>query len=90
MMGEVENSCTVDPLRAKMEAFNFDVYEADGHNQEEISQIIQKTKNSEKPIAIICNTVKGKGISFMENNITWHYRSPQGEDYEKALKELTN
>ena len=46
----------------------------------------KKAKTS--PTVIIANTIKGKGISFMENNIIWHYRDPQGEDYENAIKEL--
>ena len=47
-----------------------------------------EAKKSSKPNCIIANTIKGKGVSFMENSVLWHYRSPQGEEYEKALKEL--
>lgn len=61
--------------------------EIDGHNHTEIKNAL---KNSEvdMPICIIAHTVKGKGVSFMENNLLWHYRDPQGELYNQALKEL--
>ena len=48
----------------------------------------QDQAGSGKPSVILAHTVKGKGVSFMENNILWHYRTPQGEEYEAALKEL--
>ena len=89
MTGMIDDECSINPLNLKFEAFNFDCYEIDdGHNESEILNIIQKTKDSKKPIAIICNTIKGKGISFMEGNIDWHYRPPSGEDFKKAMAEL--
>ena len=87
-VGDIENSCSLEPLKSKLESFNFKVFDIDGHNEELIHQALQKSKNSGTPTAIICHTIKGKGISFMENNNLWHYRCPQGEDYEKALVEL--
>lgn len=89
-IGKVDECCTVDPLKEKFESFNFAAYEVDGHNENEIQGVIQRTKNSEKPVAIICHTIKGKGISFMENNNLWHYIGPHGEEYEQAVKELEN
>ncbi|TSC64685.1 MAG: transketolase [Microgenomates group bacterium Gr01-1014_93] len=62
--------------------------EVDGHDENEICEALKLTKESVEPVAIICHTIKGKGISFMENNILWHYRCPQGEDFDKALNEL--
>ncbi len=89
-MGATSDACTLDPLIEKFKAFNFESYEVgNGHDEAEIIEIIKKTKNSKKPIAIICNTIKGKGVSFMEGDNIWHYRSPQGEDYENALSELS-
>ncbi len=88
-MGKTADTCDVEPLASKLESFKFAVYTVeDGHDEAEISKIIKATANSKKPVAIICRTIKGKGISFMENNVLWHYRCPQGEDYEKALAEL--
>lgn len=89
-MGALSTTCSIDPLGTKFNAFHFDTYEVkDGHNEPEILKIIKKTENSSKPVAIICNTVKGKGVSFMEGNNLWHYRPPKGEDYENAIKELS-
>ena len=89
-MGETSDACSLDPLIDKLEAFNFQSYEiSDGHDEEEIKNIIKKTNKSKQPIAIICNTIKGKGVSFMEGNNLWHYRSPQGSDYDNALLELS-
>jgi len=88
-MGETSNICSLDPLLDKFKAFNFNTIELeDGHNEEELKSVITNTASSTKPVAIICNTVKGKGVSFMEESIVWHYRPPTGEDYESALNEL--
>ena len=64
------------------------MYDINGHDEREIDQMIKKALNSQKPSAILCRTVKGYGISFMEKNNLWHYKSPKGDDYEKALNEL--
>ena len=79
----------VDPLLEKFQAFNFDSYELDGHDEGKIIEAIEKTKLSLKPVAIICETIKGKGISFMEGNNLWHYRTPEGDDFSNAMQELT-
>ena len=89
MTGNVEDECSIEPLNLKFEAFNFDCYEIkDGHIESDIIDVIRKTKDSKRPVAIICNTIKGKGVSFMENNLDWHYRPPLGEDFKKAMAEL--
>jgi len=87
-VGEIEKSCTLEPLKSKFQSFNFNVVEVDGHNEKQIFDEIQKSMNLNMPTAILCHTIKGKGISMMENNNLWHYRCPKGEDYEKALSEL--
>ena len=61
--------------------------EVDGHNHQEIFDGCNK-KPFDQPLCIVANTIKGKGVSFMENNILWHYRSPQEEEYRLAMKEL--
>jgi len=89
MTGMTADECCLDPLASKFNAFHFDCYEIeDGHNESEIVSIINKTADSIKPVAIICNTVKGKGISYMEGNVVWHYRPPKGKDFDKAMEEL--
>ena len=63
----------------------------DGHDTDALTAAMERAKQragSGKPSVILAHTVKGKGVSFMENNILWHYRTPQGEEYEAALKEL--
>lgn len=88
-MAKLNDACTINPLYEKFIAFNFNVIELnDGHDEEKIIYAIQTSKNSLKPVAIICNTVKGKGISFMEKKNIWHYRTPTGEDFQRSLDEL--
>jgi len=83
---EVEN---LEPLAQKWRAFGWKVREIDGHNLEEIINTLGNIPFREgKPTAIIAHTVKGKGVSFMENKLLWHYRCPDEEEYNKALKEL--
>ena len=60
----------------------------DGHNHDELKKAFRTTFTNGNPKLILANTIKGKGISFMENNILWHYRTPQGEEYGAAVKEL--
>lgn len=81
---------SIDNLSEKIKAFNWDVIEIDGHDFEQIYCAIEKAKKSNKPTAIIANTIKGKGVSFMENNAGWHGKAPAKEDYEKAILELNN
>ena len=82
-----DNTIKLGNLISKWKEFGWDTYEVDGHNHEDLRKAL-KSPRSKKPTCIIANTVKGKGISFMENNIEWHYRSPQGDLYLEALKEL--
>ena len=89
-MGPTDEACSLDPLASKFEAFNFDTYELDGHNELAIINTIKSTQESVRPVAIICNTVKGKGISFMEGDNLWHYRTPEGKYFEIAMQELSN
>lgn len=86
--GETEKVTSLNPLDKKLEAFGWEVVSIDGHNFNEIYQAVEKGKASEKPFAIIANTVKGKGVSFMENNAGWHGKAPNDEQFEQALKEL--
>ena len=86
--GCTEDIKPLDNLAAKICAFNWNVIEIDGHNLSEIYEAIELAKDSNRPTAIIANTVKGKGVSFMENNAGWHGKAPKKEEYEKAMEEL--
>jgi transketolase len=63
------------------------VIEADGHNLDELRKALE-FRDEEKPLCVVAHTVKGKGVSFMENQKIWHHLSPQGETYTNAVKEL--
>jgi transketolase len=87
-IGATNNCCALDSLKRKFQAFRFQAFELDGHDEDAIYSTIQNTKELDKPVALVCSTVKGKGVSFMENNNVWHYRPPDGEACEKAIREL--
>lgn len=83
---KVMNPCPIDK---KFEAFGWNVLVIDGHNYEEIIDAIEKAKEcKDKPTAVVCKTIKGKGVSFMENQAAWHGTAPSKEQCEAALKEL--
>lgn len=85
-----ENTLALEDFGAKWRAFGWRVVELDGHNHDDLRAALSNTENSEcKPTVIIANTVKGKGVSFMENDILWHYRFPHdGWEYDCAVSEL--
>ena len=84
-----EETLSLEPFAEKWKAFGWNVVEVDGHNHEEILNACKAvSKVINKPLCVIASTIKGKGVSFMENNILWHYRSPQGSEYEAAMAEL--
>ncbi len=88
-LGTVKEVMDLEPFAEKWRAFGWAVREIDGHNFEEIDGSLSKIPFEKgRPSCIIAHTVKGKGVSFMENNLLWHYRSPQGEEFEAALAEL--
>ncbi|MEG1946214.1 MAG: transketolase [Lachnospiraceae bacterium] len=89
-MGTLDDILSLTPLNEKWKSFGWEVQEIDGHNIEEICEVLKKDKESKgkKPRLIIANTIKGKGISFMENVPIWHYRMPNEEELELVLKEL--
>ena len=79
----------IEPIDEKFRAFGWHVINRDGHNFEEIFAAIEEAKNTkEKPTIIIAKTVKGKGVSFMENQVGWHGKAPSEEEAVKALEEL--
>lgn len=86
--GETENVTALNPLDKKLEAFGWQVETIDGHDLNAIYEAVEKGKKADKPFAIIANTIKGKGVSFMENNAGWHGKAPNDEQFEQALAEL--
>jgi len=87
--GPVTEVMSPRPIDAKFEAFGFHVIVIDGHNFDEIENAFNEFKSvSGKPTAIIMNTTKGKGVSFMENNVGWHGKAPNEDQYNQALADL--
>ena len=87
--GNVDKVMSVYPIDDKLKDFGFEVINVDGHNIAElISAFEQAKKVKGKPTAIIANTIKGKGVSFMENQAGWHGKAPNDEEYTLALKDL--
>lgn len=87
---EIKN---LEPLDAKFKAFGFEVLEVDGHDITELINTFNYAKtlsDNKTGVIIIANTVKGKGISFMENTAEWHGKAPNKEQYDKAMRELEN
>ena len=86
-MDFVKNVLKIEPLKSKFIAFGCSVSNVDGHDVNEIINKL-KTKKNKKPNIIIANTIKGKGISFMENNNLWHYKNPNKNELIMGLKEI--
>lgn len=86
--GFTENVKSLEPLNEKLEAFNWNVITIDGHNPQEIYEAVCLAKTMDSPTVIIADTIKGKGVSFMENNAGWHGKAPSDEELKEALKEL--
>ncbi len=86
--GSTESVKSIGNIKLKFEAFGWNTIEIDGHNFKEIYKAIESAQNSEKPTVIIADTIKGKGVSFMENNPNWHGKAPNKEELEQALEEL--
>ena len=87
--GKSENILRIEPLDKKLESFGWNVCVIDGHNFKEIKSALDNARNTKgKPTAIIANTIKGKGISFMENKIGWHGGAPSKEQRDLAISEL--
>lgn len=88
--GRSQNIMQLDPLREKWEAFGWDSYEVNGHDIKSMADVLKEISNNshKKPTALIAHTIKGKGVSFMENDNNWHYCIPSEENVIMAKKEL--
>lgn len=90
-MGNTKNIIDNESINKKMEAFGFDIFEIDGNNHEEIKKTYLKISTrdkNQKPVFINAHTIAGKGVSFMENELKWHYNILTENDLSVALKEL--
>jgi transketolase len=91
-LSTVKETLNLEPLANKFEAFGCNVYSVDGHNHLELYDVFKKSINnsSDKPTVIIANTIKGKGVSYMENKVKWHYSTPNQDELMQALNEIEN
>lgn len=88
--GNTADIMNLEPLAEKWRAFGWEVAEVDGHNIEELRKSLKKTPlKKNRPTVIIADTVKGKGVSYMEHKMEWHYHSPNEEQLQTALKEIS-
>ncbi len=87
--GKVSDVMSPYPVKEKMEAFGFNAIEVDGHDFDELRAAFENAKSTKgRPTAVIAHTVKGKGVSFMENNASWHGSAPNEEQRIQAIKEI--
>ncbi|MCQ2754488.1 MAG: transketolase [bacterium] len=86
--GSTEDVMALGDVGEKLKAFGWNVLEINGHDYQEIYNAIETAKTSDKPTAIVANTIKGKGVSFMENQAGWHGKAPNDEQLNNALEEL--
>ena len=87
--GKVNEVMGVYPIDEKFRSFGFEVINIDGHDMKQIIEALDKAKEIKgKPVAIIAKTIKGKGVSFMENVADWHGKAPKEEEYNQAMEEL--
>ena len=87
--GPIDEVCSPYPIDKKFEAFNFHVINIDGNDFDQIKAAFDEAKaNKGMPTAIIAHTVKGKGVSFMENNVGWHGKAPNDEEFAVAMEDL--
>lgn len=83
-----EDTVGLEPLGDKWRAFGWDVAEVDGHDHAALLPLLDGSQTRDKPLCIIANTIKGKGVSFMEDQASWHHGVPNAEQFAQAMKEL--
>lgn len=87
--GDIADVCSPYPIDKKFEAFNFHVLEMDAHDFDSIRSAFNKAKElKDKPVCIIAKSIKGKGVSYMENNASWHGKAPNDDEFKIAMDEL--
>jgi transketolase len=85
----VADTVALEPFGDKWASFGWTVHSVDGHDVAELTEVLSNAAGSTgRPTVVLANTVKGKGVSFMENSVLWHYRTPRGAELDAAKKEL--
>jgi len=84
-LGPTETTIALEPLDKKWLSFGWNCEIVNGHDHYQLVDVIERNRNSKKPTCVIANTVKGKGVSFMENSVKWHYKSLSIDEYKLAL-----
>ncbi len=88
-LASVSDTMELEPFADKWKAFGWTCVQIDGHDHDELETALDVDPTAgDKPTVVIAHTVKGKGVSFMESSVLWHYRTPQGEEYDAAVSEL--
>ena len=87
--GTIDEVMSAKPIDDKFRSFGFEIIKIDGHNMEEIKSAFEVARNvKEKPVCIIANTIKGNGVKFMENQVDWHGKAPNEEQYKEAVNDI--
>jgi transketolase len=87
--GDVKDILNLEPLEDKFKAFGWSAVRIDGHNIQEIhNSLSELPMENDRPTVIIADTIKGKSVSFMEDSLKWHYRSPSSDELKKAISEI--
>ena len=86
--GRTRDVCSNEPLDEKFRAFGWAVKIVDGHNFAELTDALNKPAEAGKPTCVIANTIKGRGVSFMENTVKWHHGVPSEQEFQQAIREL--
>jgi transketolase len=86
-LASIRDTLGLEPFADKWRAFGWHVRECDGHDHDALKAAFGR-HDGVQPNVVICHTIKGKGVSFMENSVLWHYRTPQGDEYAAAIAEL--
>ena len=87
-LGRIVEVIDLEPLADKFRAFNWDVEVIEGHDHDQLYKAFTDIKNNSRPSIIIANTVKGKGVPFMEDKLLWHYKSPDKDEYLRGLEHI--
>ena len=87
----VDDTLSLQPLDKKFSSFGWNVLNADGHNHKDLKKCMDAAKKiKSKPSVIIAKTTKGKGVSFMEDSVQWHYKPPNSKELSEAISEIEN
>jgi transketolase len=88
-LGSVKEVLDLNPLPEKFKAFRWETFEVDGHDHKKLNEVFRKAlKPNNKPKVIIAHTIKGKGVSFMEDSLLWHYKSPNEKQFNEAIEQI--